>query len=88
MVAPWSSGRCSPNTPLPSSLSSPVAILVGARVSTQVEDEKALRELVCAAERMREGLMPALFPSRGRERSKITGSVEPRGGRAPHGTIP
>lgn len=40
--------------------SSPVAILVGAGVSTQVEDEKALGELVCGVERMREGLMPAL----------------------------
>lgn len=40
--------------------SSPVAILVGAGVSTQVEDEKALGKLVCEVERMSEGLMPAL----------------------------
>jgi hypothetical protein len=31
---------------------SPVAFLVGAGISTQVEDEKALRELICTAERM------------------------------------
>lgn len=31
---------------------SPIAILVGAGISTQVENEKALRELICTAERM------------------------------------
>lgn len=47
---------------------SPVAILVGAGVSTQVEDEKALGELICAVERMSEGLVLALP------------SLRPRGG--------
>lgn len=42
--------RCrSLSSPQPSS---PVAILVGAGISTQVENEKALGELVCTAERM------------------------------------
>lgn len=48
--------------------SSPVAILVGAGVSTQVEDEKALGELICAIERMSEGLvlaLPSLHPRGG-----------------------
>lgn len=69
---------------------SPVAILVGAGVSTQVEDEKALGELICAVERMSEGLvlaLPSLRPrGGGGGRSKITKSLEPRGGRTPHGT--
>lgn len=62
--------------------SSPVAILVGAGVSTQVEDEKALGELICAVERMSEGLvlaLPSLHSRGGGGESKITKSLEPRG---------
>lgn len=47
-VAAWSTG----DTQLTFRPSSPVAILVGAGISTQVENEKALGELICMAERM------------------------------------
>lgn len=68
---------------------SPIAILVGAGISTQVENEKALRELICTAERMGSHACSAP-PPQDREASettaKITRSLEPRGGRTPHRT--
>lgn len=74
MVPPglWAERELSRHLFLPTfNASSPVALLVGAAVSSQIEDEKALGEFICSQPRAGNELLAPTF------QSKATASLHP-----------